>query len=88
MGRVECIAVEGFDLWFNSHDHRPQHFHALRRGEYELRIYFLLCTNEHLEYEVKWGKPPSAKVLEKLRELAVQNRAALLSEWERKVCQE
>lgn len=57
-----------------------------RRGE--LRIYFLLCTKEHLEYEVKWGKSPSAKVLEELRELAVENRAALLSEWESKVCQE
>lgn len=86
MGRVECIAVDGLDLWFNSNDHLPPHFHARRRGEYELRIYFLVCTAGHLEYDVKWGKGSTSKVREQLRDLAVQNRVALLDEWERKVC--
>jgi Domain of unknown function (DUF4160) len=91
LGRVACIAVEGLYLWFNSNDHRPPHFHALKAGEYELRIYFLECTTEHLEYEVKWGKAgrlPSSALLKTLRECAVENRVALLSEWESKVCQE
>jgi uncharacterized protein DUF4160 len=86
VGKVECIAVENLDLWFNSHDHLPPHFHVRRRGEYELRVYFLLCTKETLFYDVKWGEAPSAKVLSELRDLAVANRVALLKEWEQKVC--
>jgi len=88
LGRVECIAIKGLDLWFNSHDHRPPHFHARRRGEYELRVLFMLSTDKHLAYEVKWGKAPGSRVLENLRQLAVQHRTALLEEWERKVCQQ
>lgn len=91
MGRVDCIAVDGLELWFNSNDHRPPHFHALRPGEYELRIYFLQCTTVHLAYDVRWTKTrkkASARVRETLRELAVKNRVALLSEWETKVWQE
>jgi hypothetical protein len=86
LGKVECIAVEGLDLWFNSHDHLPAHFHVRRRGEYELRIYFLLCTKETLVYDVKWGNEPAANVRSELRDLAVANRVVLLDEWERKVC--
>ena len=86
MGKVECIAVAGLDLWFNSHDHLPPHLHVRRRGEYELRIYFLLCTTETLEYDVKWGTEPPAKVRGERRDLAVVNRVALTDEWERKVC--
>src|SRR5262249_498128 len=87
VGKVECITVAGLDLWFNSHDHRPPHFHVRRPGEYELRVLFLLCSENHLEYEVKWGEAPSKKMLETLRELAVEHRAVLLTEWEQKVCQ-
>ena len=86
LGRVECIAVEGLDLWFNSHDHLPPHFHVRRRGAYELRIYFLLCTSDDLVYDMKWGKAPAATVRDQLRALSVGNRVALLVEWERKVC--
>ena len=66
--------------------HLPPHVHVRRRGEYELRIYFLLCTNQTLVYDVKWGKEPAAKVRDELRDLAVANRVALIDEWERKVC--
>ena len=91
VGKVQCIAIDGLDLWFNSNDHRPPHFHARMSGEYELRVYFLLCTAEHLECDVKWskrGKKPSAKVQKSLRDLVVKNRESLLNEWDRKVCQE
>ena len=86
MGKVDCIVIQGLDLWFNSSDHLPPHFHVGKVGEYELRIYFLLCTDQHLEYDRKWGKEPTRKSLETLRDLAIQNRVALLDEWERKVC--
>ncbi len=33
MGRVDAFAIGGLDLWFNSHDHGPPHFHARRPGD-------------------------------------------------------
>jgi hypothetical protein len=88
LGQVQCIAIEGLDLWFNSHDHVPPHFHVGRRGEYELRIFFLECTADELAFNVKWGGEPDARVLADIRELVVKNRVPLLEEWERKVCPE
>ena len=40
MGKVDAVVLEGLDLWFNSSD-RPPHLHARRRGEWEIRVYFL-----------------------------------------------
>jgi hypothetical protein len=85
---VDCIALDGLELWFNSNDHGPPHFHALRLGEFELRIFFLACTDEHLEYELKRGKKPASRMRKQLRDLVVENREKLLHEWDRKVCRE
>ena len=60
MGRVESVATEGLELWFNSSDHLPQHFHLKRRGEWEIRVYFLLCTDGDLVFDRKWGKKDPA----------------------------
>ena len=63
MGKVEVVVLEGLDLWFNSSDHLPPHVHARRRGEWEIRVYFLLCTDDELAFDCKWAKKdPSAKV--------------------------
>lgn len=75
MGRVDAFAVPGVELWFNSSDHLPPHFHASRVGEWEVRV-------------LKWKDGRRAvprKALSALREGAVQFRAALLAEWEAKV---
>ena len=87
MGRVDAVVLEGLDLWFNSSDHLPPHFHAKRRGEWEIRVNFLLCRDDELVFDVKWArKDPSAKVLARIRKVVVQHRAELLREWEQKVC--
>lgn len=87
MGSVDAVALEGLDLWFSSSDHLPPHFHAKRRGEWEIRVYFLLCTDDELVLDVKWAKKdPSAKVLARIRKVVVEHRAELLREWEHKVC--
>ena len=87
MGRVDAVVLEGLDLWFNSSDHLPPHFHAKRRGEWEIRVYFLLCTDDELVFDVKWvKKDPSAKVLARIRRVVGGHRAELLREWEQKVC--
>ena len=88
VGRVDAFSIPGVDLWFNSSDHLPPHFHASRRGEWELRVFFLLCTDDHLEWTLKWKAQRRAipgGTLESLREVAVRFRVALLTEWENKV---
>ena len=39
MPRLEAFSIPGLDLFFNSLDHLPPHFHARRRGEWEIRVY-------------------------------------------------
>ena len=41
MLRVACFAVIGLELWFNSDDHLPPHFHAEKAGEWQVRVHFL-----------------------------------------------
>ncbi len=87
MGRVDATEIEGLDLWFNSSDHLPEHVHVKRRGEWEIRVYFLLCTDDDLVFDRKWGrKDPPAKPQAAIRRAIVARRAELLREWEQKVC--
>ena len=89
MGKVEVVVLDGLDLWFNSSDHLPPHLHARRRGEWRSGFYFLLCTDDELVFDRKWGKKnPSAKLLARIRKAVVEHRAELLREWEHKVCTE
>lgn len=88
MGTVDAFAISGLDLWFNSSDHLPPHFHARRVGEWEVRVFFLLCTETHMEWSMKWmdkKRGIGRRDLEALRQGAVRFRAELLEEWERKV---
>jgi hypothetical protein len=88
MGKVDCFQVPGVELYFNSSDHMPPHFHAHRTDEWEIRVYFLTSTESWLNYDVKWpqgGKPP-APVLKDLLSNVLTHREDLLREWERKVC--
>ncbi|MCG6925648.1 MAG: DUF4160 domain-containing protein [Acidobacteria bacterium] len=88
MGRVDAFSIAGLDLWFSSSDHLPPHFHARRAGEWEIRVFFLLCTDRHLEVSVKWrdrNRSIGRKHLEALREAAVQFREEIMEEWEVKV---
>ena len=89
VGKVEAVVLEGLDLWFNSSDHLPPHLHARRRGEWEIRVYFLLCTDDELAFDCKWAKKdPTVKALARIRKAVVEHRAELLREWEQKVCRE
>jgi hypothetical protein len=88
VGKVDSFSVPGVELWFNSCDHLPPHFHASRRGEWEVRVFFLSCTEEHLDWSLKWKDQRRAiprRTLVALREGSVQFRAELLAEWEAKV---
>ena len=41
MPTVACLAVAGIELWFNSNDHLPPHFHAEKSCDWEVRVFFL-----------------------------------------------
>lgn len=87
MGQVEAFTIQGLQLWFNSSDHLPQHLHVKRRGEWEIRVFFLECAENHLAHEQKWGrKKPSAGDRAAILAAVLEHQAALLDEWERKVC--
>jgi hypothetical protein len=85
VGKVEAFTIAGLDLWFNSIDHRPPHFHARSSGRWEIRVYILECAPAQLSYEVKWGTNPIRRHREQLHEKVLENRVALLEERERKV---
>ena len=87
MARVEAFTLEGLELWFNSSDHEPPHIHVKRRGEWEIRVFFLMCTDSRLEYNRKFGKQdPPSRVLKAIRVAVVEHQVSLLKEWEQKVC--
>ena len=87
MGKVDAFTVAGLELWFNSEDHGPPHFHAGRPGEWEIRVFFLTSISGRLEYERKWGNVPRSRFLRAIEDSVVEKRDALLEEWNEKVCQ-
>jgi hypothetical protein len=81
MATVVAFSLEGLKLWFHSNDHEPPHFHAKRRGEWEVKVHFLEDGGQMIE--VKWQvKAPSARTLKEITTLAAEHRASLLEEWE------
>jgi hypothetical protein len=85
MPRVDAFSIAGMDLWFWSHDHEPPHFHASRVDQWEIVVRFMLCTDDLLDFEVKWGSKPSGKDRKALLREVLAHRAQLLEEWETKV---
>ena len=88
LGKVTAFIVAGLDLWFNSSDHLPPHFHARKPGAWEIRIFFLECTPGNLVVTVKWPPNvdgPSRKERDALIRGAIDHRPELLVEWENKV---
>ena len=87
MGKVDAFTIDGVEVWFNSSDHTPPHFHASRSGKWEIRVHFLLCTKANLVFDKKWAKTSIARRdREGILAAALNHREALLREWELKVC--
>ena len=88
MPRVEAFTIAGVELWFNSADHAPAHFHVRRPGAWEIRVNILATTSESLAYSFKWprnGATVPGRLQKQLREATSEHRAALLTEWQEKV---
>jgi hypothetical protein len=86
MGKVDAFALTGVKCFFNSYDHGPAHFHALRDGAWEYRVFFLRAADRMLKE--KWSKARLAKADRRgICEKAETHRVELLREWEQKVSQ-
>lgn len=79
MATVSAFAISGVKFWFWSNDHEPPHFHAKKRGEWEIKVSFLEDASQMIE--VVLGKPP-AKVQKTIAKLAEQHRLELLQQWQ------
>ncbi len=82
MGRVDSFEIAGLELWFNSDDHLPPHFHVERPGTWEAVVRFLRDRDAMLE--VRWGTGPRGRERKQLLDLAERHREGLLREWESK----
>lgn len=86
MPKVVSVVLLGLDLWFNSDDHLPPHFHAEKPGEWEVRVHFLRGTADM--FETNWSATagrPSKGDLKALARAVEARRADLLAEWTAKV---
>ena len=74
----------GHVFWPN--DHEPPHFHAKRRGEWELRVNFLESEGKMLELVWAAKKRQVSKAdRDALQKSVREHRDRILKEWEQKV---
>ena len=86
MPRVLCICVNGLELWFNSNDHLPPHFHAEKLGEWEVKVHFMRDRSEMIEVVYTCHpRHPTKRGLKALLQQSETHRVALLLEFEAKV---
>ncbi|MBS0289816.1 MAG: DUF4160 domain-containing protein [Proteobacteria bacterium] len=86
--KADCIKNQRKYVYlFYSNDHEPPHVHVMRRGEWEIKVKFLNCTKDFLDYEAvvpKREKLKSAEVQEILKDI-LPVKSELYDEWCKKV---
>jgi len=68
-----------------SNDHLPPHFHAKRKGQWEVRVYFLESRTSEM-FDVVWLKSKEVPRVDTklLEEMVTTYRVKILEEWEGK----
>jgi hypothetical protein len=83
LAKVKAFQLAGVECWFWSNDHRPPHFHAKRRGEWEAKVFFLE-SGEKLFEMLAWSNTDMSRHDSKrITEEVDAHRDDLLAEWER-----
>ena len=93
MGVVSSFSIQGLDIYFNSLDHLPPHFHV-ECAAWQIRVFIDSSSLERgLDFQYKAPKNPrrqfkglSKRQKAKLLLNVINCRAELLSEWQEKVC--
>jgi hypothetical protein len=81
--KVACFAVAGVELWFNSNDHLPPHFHAEKAREWQVRVFFLRDPSDMTEIVYsRRSRRPSKSDLKEIVQQAAARRFALYSQWQ------
>jgi hypothetical protein len=80
MAKVTAFTIPGLTIWFWSNDHEPPHFHVKRRGEWVVKVKFLLNAVNMIE--VVGGKPKS-KALKQIIKLTEKHRSELFEQWQK-----
>ena len=78
--------MAGVKLWFYPNDHEPPHFHAKRKGEWEMKVLFLQAPDEI--FDLVWAakkKQMSKADREMLQQMVGAHRFEILRECEQKV---
>jgi hypothetical protein len=83
MGRVDAFSLPGCRCFFWSDDHGPPHFHVLKSGDWEVRVFF---QEEPAIVEVQWERDRfPGRIERELLNLVAEHRQALWTEWNQKV---
>ena len=84
MPTVSAFGIAGLDLRFYTNDHEPPHFHAIKRGDWVIRVFFTQCTKDELVYgqEGTSTKAPTSAVRKALLEQVLAHQFDLMVEWE------
>jgi len=85
MGKVDAFKLVGVECWFCSQDHRPPHFHARKRGKWDVRVFFMEAKDQMLERVRGARAPLPARDVKAICDAAEEHRDQLLAEWEEKV---
>jgi Domain of unknown function (DUF4160) len=91
LGKVSAFSIDGLICLFYSNDHRPPHFHIKKAGCWEIRVYFLSCTKNELDYSVKFSKNSGSEdvLMKKERkailQMVMKHRDALLNDGKRRL---
>ncbi len=89
---VSAFAIEGLDIYFNSSDHRPAHFHV-ESAAWHIRVYIdnsskengLLYDYKEPRYTAKHFQGIKRKQRQHLLANVIKHKDALLREWQEKV---
>ena len=82
MARVDCFRAPGIQMWMNSGDHEPPHFHPRKAGHWSARVFFL----DSRARMIQDLRPPGARMKGTTRRAIIAgveaHRADLLRQWE------
>jgi hypothetical protein len=86
VSKISAFIIPGLDCLLFSNDHYPPHFHIKKAGRWEIRVYFLSCTEQELNYKFKFPKKPNrdegptGRERRDILKAVLKHRAALLKE--------
>jgi hypothetical protein len=91
VAKVRAFELPGYELWFNSDDHLPPHFHVEKAGgDWEIKVNFMrhphdMCEIVRPKVAKKKSDRPRKAELRRIVGAAEVHRAALLAQYQQDV---